>query len=213
MTAPTLSAMRGASFKDKLAVLEAETPASLIPEPGALKPRYDDLKKSLSLDALVAGCPNAFIDFYYLATSGDGVGDDNLTADEMEARLINPDDYEEFEEVPMDKMPFVKDALVAAESALRGDVGEGEDPAGAVQDAYKALAEYFLGTDDLAKAAYFYEKCVTASVGANARNTRWTRAASSARPTRRWETWRSPSHRSSGSFDSPTTSPPRHRWT
>ena len=54
MTAPTLSAMRGASFKDKLAVLEAETPASLIPEPGALKPRYDDLKKSLSLDALSA---------------------------------------------------------------------------------------------------------------------------------------------------------------
>ena len=166
MTAPTLSAMRGASFKDKLAVLEAETPASLIPEPGALKPRYDDLKKSLSLDALVAGCPNAFIDFYYLATSGDGVGDDNLTQDEMEARLINPDDYEEFEEVPMDKMPFVKDALVAAESALRGDVDAGEDPAGAVQDAYKALAEYFLGTDDLAKGAYFYEKCVTAAVGA-----------------------------------------------
>lgn len=170
MTAPTLSAMRGASFKDKLAVLEATTPDGSIPnQPGALKPRYDDLKKSLSLDALVAGCPDAFVDFYYLCTSGDGVGDDNLTADEMERALINPDDYEEFEEVPMDKMPFVKNALVAAESALRGDASGGpndDDPAVAVQDAYGALAEYFLGTDDRAKAAYFYDKCVAAAVAA-----------------------------------------------
>ena len=169
MTAPTLSAMRGASFKDKLAVLEATTPDGSIPnEPGALKPRYDDLKKSLCVDALVAGCPDAFVDFYYLCTSGDGVGDDNLTADEMERALINPDDYEEFEEVPMDKMPFVKDALVAAESALRGDAlgGPNDDPTVAVQDAYGALAEYFLGTDDRAKAAYFYDKCVAAAVAA-----------------------------------------------
>ena len=158
MTAPTMSAMRGASFKDKLAVLEATTPDGSIPnEPGALKPRYDDRKKARCLDALVAGCPDAFVDFYYLCTSGDGVGDDNLTADEMERALINPDDYEEFEEVPMDKMPFVKDALVAAESALRGDAlgGPNDDPTVAVQDAYGALAEYFLGTDDRAKAADF----------------------------------------------------------
>ena len=44
MTAPTMSAMRGASFKDKLAVLEATTPDGSIPnEPGALTPRSEDL--------------------------------------------------------------------------------------------------------------------------------------------------------------------------
>ena len=216
MTAPTLSAMRGASFKDKLAVLEATTPDGSIPnEPGALKPRYDDLKKSLCLDALVAGCPDAFVDFYYLCTSGDGVGDDNLTADEMERRLINPDDYEEFEEVPMDKMPFVKDALVAAESALRGDAldGPNDDPAVAVQDAYGALAEYFLGTDDRAKAAYFYDKCVAAAVAARRPSSRWPRAPAWGKPKRRRGTSRPRWRPSNASSASRTSSPPPPRWT
>jgi len=39
------------------------------------------------------GCPNAFISLFYLATAGDGVMDDNPTADELEARHIEAGAY------------------------------------------------------------------------------------------------------------------------
>jgi hypothetical protein len=32
----------------------------------------------------IGGCPGAFVDFFYLTTAGDGVGDDNPTAEELE---------------------------------------------------------------------------------------------------------------------------------
>ena len=56
-------------------------------------------KASLCARALVAGCPDAFINFHYLPTTGDGVGDDNPTEEELLARLVDPDAYEEKEEV------------------------------------------------------------------------------------------------------------------
>ena len=66
-------------------------------------------KASLCARALVAGCPDAFINFHYLTTTGDGVGDDNPTEEELLARLVDPASYEEKEEVSAEHMPFVLD--------------------------------------------------------------------------------------------------------
>lgn len=116
-------------------------------------------KASLCARALVAGCPDAFINFHYLTTTGDGVGDDNPTEEELLARLVDPASYEEKEEVPAEHMPFVLESLVAAETHARG----GGDPA-KTQDAYRALARFFIDTDNPMKAIFFYQKCLDAAV-------------------------------------------------
>lgn len=128
-------------------------------------------KQTLAVEALMAGCPGAFIDFFYLVTAGDGVADDNLTPDELEARLINPDNYEERDEVPPESMRFLKDSLVSAEeSARRGDNA-------ATGEAYRSLARFFAGSENPKKAVFFFDKClevavasgeVTAEIEANA---------------------------------------------
>ena len=54
---------------------------------------HDALKRELAIGALLAGCPGAFVDFYYLTTAGDGVGDDVPTEEELLARLVDPDAF------------------------------------------------------------------------------------------------------------------------
>jgi hypothetical protein len=44
----------------------------------------------------MSGCPGAFVDFFYLTTPCDGVGDDNPTTEELHARRIEPDRYTVF---------------------------------------------------------------------------------------------------------------------
>ncbi len=140
---------------------------------------HDALKRELAIGALLAGCPGAFVDFYYLTTAGDGVGDDVPTEEELLARLVDPDAFfEEKEEVPLEHMPFVRDALVAAETNLRhppetGDdadatvspsAASGGDPAASAQAAFASLARFFRDTDNPQKAIYFYDKCLAAAV-------------------------------------------------
>ena len=115
-------------------------------------------KASLCARALVAGCPDAFINFHYLTTTGDGVGDDNPTEEELLARLVDPASYEEKEEVSAEHMPFVLESLVAAETHARSG-----DPA-KTQDAYRALARFFIDTDNPMKAIFFHQKCLDAAV-------------------------------------------------
>ena len=115
-------------------------------------------KASLCARALVAGCPDAFINFHYLATTGDGVGDDNPTEEELLARLVDPASYEEKEEVSAEHMPFVLESLVAAETHARSG-----DPA-KTQDAYRALARFFIDTNNPMKAIFFHQKCLDAAV-------------------------------------------------
>jgi len=115
-------------------------------------------KASLCARALVAGCPDAFINFHYLTTTGDGVGDDNPTEEELLARLVDPASYEEKEEVSAEHMPFVLESLVAAETHARSG-----DPA-KTQDAYRALARFFIDTNNPMKAIFFHQKCLDAAV-------------------------------------------------
>ena len=115
-------------------------------------------KASLCARALVAGCPDAFINFHYLTTTGDGVGDDNPTEEELLARLVDPASYEEKEEVSAEHMPFVLESLVAAETHARSG-----DPA-KTRDAYRALARFFIDTDNPMKAIFFHQKCLDAAV-------------------------------------------------
>ena len=115
-------------------------------------------KASLCARALVAGCPDAFINFHYLTTTGDGVGDDNPTEEEVLARLVDPASYEEKEEVSAEHMPFVLESLVAAETHARSG-----DPA-KTRDAYRALARFFIDTDNPMKAIFFHQKCLDAAV-------------------------------------------------
>ena len=87
--------------------------------------------------------------------------------------------FEEKEEVPLEHMPFVRDALVAAETNLRhppetGDdadvtvspsaAASGGDPAASAQAAFASLARFFRETDNPQKAIYFYDKCLAAAV-------------------------------------------------
>ena len=108
------------------------------------------------------------------------MGDDVPTEEELLARLVDPDAFfEEKEEVPLEHMPFVRDALVAAETNLRhppetGDdadatvspsaAASGGDPAASAQAAFASLARFFRETDNPQKAIYFYDKCLAAAV-------------------------------------------------
>jgi len=80
--------------------------------------------------------------------------DDNPTADELEARHIELDQYEPADEVPAESMQFLKDTLVIADTASRhGDIA-------AVSDAYNSLAKYFAGIEHPKKAVFFFVKCL-----------------------------------------------------
>mmetsp|Transcript_3993 Transcript_3993/g.9621 ORF Transcript_3993/g.9621 Transcript_3993/m.9621 type:complete len:431 (+) Transcript_3993:307-1599(+) len=138
------------TFKEKLldTLAEAELDAS------AEREEAHKDKLALSVEALVDGCPAAFVDFFYLCTAGDGVADDNYTAEELEARRIDPDRFEHADEVPPESMQFLKDTLVMADTASRrGD-------STAVSECYKTLAKYFTGTENPRKAVFFFAKCL-----------------------------------------------------
>tara|TARA_B100001142_G_scaffold274187_1_gene282029 strand:+ start:802 stop:2181 length:1380 start_codon:yes stop_codon:yes gene_type:complete len=131
------------------------------------RPPEEPDKQTMSIEALMEGCPAAFIDFYYLTTAGDGVADDQPSAAQVAARLaagqaadaLDAKKIEEFidDEVDPEHMPFVRDALVHAESSAR----EGDD-AGA-QDAFRSIAEFFLKVGDPRKGIFFYEKRLKAA--------------------------------------------------
>ena len=146
-------------------------------------------KASLCARALVAGCPDAFINFHYLTTTGDGVGDDNPTEEELLARLVDPASYEEKEEVSAEHMPFVLESLVAAETHARSG-----DPA-KTRDAYRALARFFIDTDNPMKAIFFHQKCLDAAVASGRAEDEMESIARSERRSSRRETSPTPSPR------------------
>ena len=111
-------------------------------------------KQTLAVEALVEGCPEAFIDFFYLTTPDDGVGDDNLAPEELEAHGVDPKQYEQTDEVSVEHMQFLKDSLVAADASSR------RQDFGGVTDAYRSLAKFFAGADHPKKAVFFYDKCL-----------------------------------------------------
>jgi len=143
------------SFKQKLQddVAEAEKAALARAEREATAD-----KKKLSLELLVEGYPGAFIDYFYL-THKDGIADDEPTDEELLARGIDPDTYEEREEVEQDKLLHLKENLQAIEGGKRaGDLE-------AIYSGTKNLGDYFTSVVNHRKAVFFYEKCLTLSSG------------------------------------------------
>ena len=141
------------SFKQKLQddVAEAEKVALARAEREAMAD-----KKKLSLELLVEGYPGAFIDYFYL-THKDGIADDEPTDEELLARGIDPDSYEEREEVEQDKLLHLKENLQAIEGGKRaGDLGS-------IYDGTKNLGDYFSSVVNHRKAVFFYEKCLALS--------------------------------------------------
>lgn len=125
----------------------------------------DDSKAALCVGALVAGCPDAFVDFHRLATSDDGFGDDAMTAEEaFDLRIdMTAEDYVAPEELPVEYARFVRDVLVEAESS--------GDPTGSIPHAGKTLTQFFHDKGDHEKASYFIIKDLDRAVAAGNRKT------------------------------------------
>jgi len=139
------------TFKEKLLASLSEAEA----EAAARDVSVVKDKQQLLIDMLMEGHPQSFVDFFYLTTTGDGVGDDEMPSrEELEARGIDPDEYaENVEEVPAESLGYLKENLVDADAAARrGDLKM-------VYQAYLNLAMYFEQQENHRKAIYFYEKC------------------------------------------------------
>lgn len=75
------------TFKEKLLASLSEAEA----EAAARDVSVVKDKQQLLIDMLMEGHPQSFVDFFYLTTTGDGVGDDEMPSrEELEARGIDP---------------------------------------------------------------------------------------------------------------------------
>ncbi|PNW80023.1 hypothetical protein CHLRE_08g374650v5 [Chlamydomonas reinhardtii] len=136
------------TFKEKLHNLIAEAEAA---EAQAYRETQLADKKSLCIQLLVEGRPQAFVDFFSLThnrMAGGEVGPDGQPA---AAAAAAGDD------VPQEALGLLRSELLKADNALRtGDTQ-------AVYASYKNLAKYFAQIGRLHKAEFFFRRCLRLS--------------------------------------------------
>mmetsp|Transcript_40277 Transcript_40277/g.114029 ORF Transcript_40277/g.114029 Transcript_40277/m.114029 type:complete len:430 (-) Transcript_40277:386-1675(-) len=147
-TSTPLSGRR--TFKEKLLDDINAAEASNVQEVMLGKPAD---RSSLSIACLVEGYPQAFVDFFTLTHTGEN--DTGLpSAEELVAQGVDPSTYVVSEYDRMERLRLVRNQLVVADAARRGEDRQG------TYEAYNNLAHYFEEHLYVSKAIYFYEKCV-----------------------------------------------------
>ncbi|KAG2484150.1 hypothetical protein HYH03_017031 [Edaphochlamys debaryana] len=134
------------TFKEKLHGLIAEAEAA---EAQAYREAQLADKKSLCIQLLVEGRPQAFVDFFSLTHNGTPAPPLGLEGGESTSG--------QDEDVPQEALGLLRVELLKADNALRtGDTQ-------AVYAAYKNLAKYFAQIGRLQKAEFFFRRCLRLS--------------------------------------------------
>ncbi|EFJ48427.1 hypothetical protein VOLCADRAFT_117628, partial [Volvox carteri f. nagariensis] len=134
------------TFKEKLHTLIAEAEAA---EAQAFRESQLADKKSLCVQLLVEGRPQAFVDFFSLTHSRPPAPPP--ASDGTESTSGQDDD------VPQEALGLLRVELIKADNALRaGDTQ-------AVYAAYKNLAKFFAQIGRLRKAEFFFRRCLRLS--------------------------------------------------
>lgn len=147
----SLASREKKTFKDKLLTLIQEAEAQ---EQQAMREAQMQDKKTLAIQLLVEGRPQAFTDFFNLThpppASAPKQAAMSSNQGDSGAESTSGQDHE----VPQEALTFLSSELLRADNALRsGDLQT-------VYAAYKSLAKYFAQIGKLTKAEFFFQRCL-----------------------------------------------------
>lgn len=135
------------TFKEKLHNLIQEAEAA---EVQAFRDSQLQDRKSLSIQLLVDGRPQAFVDFFNLTHS-------DLRPQQAAAESGQQSTSGQEEDVPQEALGLLRNELLKADNAMRaGDTQ-------AVYSSYKSLAKHFAQLGRLRKAEFFFRRCLRLS--------------------------------------------------
>lgn len=147
----SLASREKRTFKDKLLTLIQEAEAQ---EQQAMREAQMQDKKSLAIQLLVEGRPQAFTDFFNLTHPPPASTANRAAAQTNDGDAGAESTSGQDHEVPQEALTLLSSELLRADNALRsGDLQT-------VYAAYKSLAKYFAQIGKLTKAEFFFQRCL-----------------------------------------------------